>query len=96
MCLSPTLRRMFPGFNVSAIAPWLAPYSSGTGCVQCSSLHRPASQNKSLVTSDIATYSTSQVLSALISCLRDAFDSTLPSIMVTYALMLLRFTGALA
>ncbi|OWZ04851.1 hypothetical protein PHMEG_00023170 [Phytophthora megakarya] len=61
---------------------WLSPYSSGTGSVQCSSLHRPASHSKPLVASDIATYSASQVFSALISCLQDAYDSTLPSIMI--------------
>ncbi|OWZ14919.1 hypothetical protein PHMEG_00011533 [Phytophthora megakarya] len=93
MCL---LFQCLPCFNVSEMVPWLSPYSSGTGCVQCSSLHRPASHSKSLVASDIATYSASQVLSALNSCLRDAYDSTLPSIMVTYSLILLRSTGSLA
>ncbi|OWY94652.1 hypothetical protein PHMEG_00035560 [Phytophthora megakarya] len=93
MCL---LFECLPGFNVSAMAPWLSPYSSGTGCVQCISLHRPVSHSKSLVASGIATYSALQVLSALISCLRDAYDSTLPSIMVTYPLMFLRSTGSLA
>ncbi|OWZ19809.1 hypothetical protein PHMEG_0005884 [Phytophthora megakarya] len=66
-----------PGFDVSAMAPWLSPYSSGTGCVQCGCLHRPTSHSKSLVASDIATYSASKVLSALTSCLRNAYDRTL-------------------
>ncbi|OWY98302.1 hypothetical protein PHMEG_00030964, partial [Phytophthora megakarya] len=59
------------GFAVRQMAPWLSPYSSGTGCVQLNSLHNPSSHNKSLVASDMGTYSVSQVLSALSSCLRD-------------------------
>ncbi|OWZ16140.1 hypothetical protein PHMEG_00010108 [Phytophthora megakarya] len=85
-----------PGFNVSSMAPWLSPYSSGTGCVQYSSLHSPASHFKSLVATEIATYTSSQDFSALISCLRDAYDSTLSLIMVSYPLMILRSTGSLA
>ncbi|OWZ17451.1 hypothetical protein PHMEG_0008609 [Phytophthora megakarya] len=86
MCL---LFERLSGFNISSMAPWLSPYSSDVGCVLCSSLHWPASHSKSLVASDISTHFASQVLSALSSCLRDAYDSTLLSIIVTYPLMLL-------
>ncbi|OWY98407.1 hypothetical protein PHMEG_00030838 [Phytophthora megakarya] len=80
MCL---LFECLPGLADIEIAPWLSPSSSGTGCVQLNSLHRPASHSKSLVASDIAIYSASQVLSALSSCFRDAYDSTLPSTIIT-------------
>ncbi|EGZ04637.1 hypothetical protein PHYSODRAFT_411168, partial [Phytophthora sojae] len=57
--------------------------STGPSTSQFNSRHRPNIHSKSFVPSFIATYSASVVLWALISCFRDAYETTLPSSIVT-------------
>ncbi|EGZ09238.1 hypothetical protein PHYSODRAFT_525394, partial [Phytophthora sojae] len=79
MCL---VFECLPGLALNEVAPSLSPSMSVTGCDQASSLHKPCSHRMSFAASDMATYSASQVLIALISCFLEAYEITCPSSIV--------------